>query len=221
MCSNNRLRFWGPALLLFVGLSLFLLVLHCLMPEAVFFLGLVDAWLPQGLPGWMGYVCAAACLICLAVPRQLISFAGGYAFGAVMGAILATLGVTLGCILAFSLARRFGQGFVERRYGEQMGRFNRLLSANPFLLAVFLRLFPSGNNLVFSLLAGVSRIRALPFWGGSCIGYIPQNFVFSLLGSGIRIDPFLRFGIGALLFAVSCALAGFLYRRFRFLVSPS
>ncbi len=217
MCSNSRLRYWAPAFLLFAALSLLLLVLHRLMPETDFFVGRVDAWLPKGPAGGAVYVCVSACLICLAVPRQLVSFVGGYAFGAVMGSILSTVGVTLGCILAFSLARHFGQGFVERRYGDRLVRFNDLLSESPFLLAVFLRLFPSGNNLVFSLVAGVSRIPAIPFWSGSCVGYLPQNLVFSLLGSGLRLDPLWRFAAGAVLFLLSCVLAWLLYRRFRFL----
>lgn len=218
MCSNSRLRYWAPAGLLFVALALLLLVLHGLMPERDAFIAWLDTWLPQGPAGACVYVLLSAGLICLAVPRQLLSFAGGYAFGAALGTLLATIGVTLGCVLAFSLARRFGQGFVERRYGDRLRRFNRLIAKSPFLLAVFLRLFPSGNNLVFSLVAGVSRIPALPFWGGSCVGYVPQNLIFALLGSGLRVDPLWRLGSGGLLFIISCALAWRLCQRFRPLI---
>ena len=56
------------------------------------------------------YVCSVAVLICLAVPRQLLSFAGGYAFGPLFGAVFATLGVTLGCVLAFGMSRYYLTG---------------------------------------------------------------------------------------------------------------
>ena len=219
MYSNNLLRLWGPAILLFVILALVMFLMRRLVPDPEIFTGWVEAWLPHGVAGWLIYVFGAACLMCIAGPRQLISFAGGYAFGAVVGTILATLGVTLGCALAFSLARWGGQRFVERRYGERLRRFNTFLARNPFWLAVLLRLFPSGNNLLFSVAAGVSRIPALPFFLGSCLGYIPQNLIFSLLGSGARVDPVWRFGVGGALFVVSGFLAWLLYQRFRFPLS--
>ena len=155
-----------------------------------------------------------AALICVAVPRQLLSFAGGYAFGPLCGSVLATLGVTLGCVLAFGTARYCGRSFVERRYGDKAAAFNRCAVQRPFILAVLIRLFPSGNNLVFSLLAGVSRIPAWPFFLGSCLGYIPQNLLFAMIGSGVRVDAGWRTGLSALLFAVSCALGWWLYRRY-------
>lgn len=111
-------------------------------------------------------------LICLAVPRQLLSFAGGYAFGPLFGAVFATLGVTLGCVLAFGMARYCGRSFVERRYGGKAAAFNRYAVQRPFILAILIRLFPSGNNLVFSLLAGVSRIPAWPFF----LGLVPRVY---------------------------------------------
>ena len=80
--------------------------------------------------------------------------------------MFATLGVTLGCVLAFGMARYCGRSFVERRYGDKAAAFNRYAVQRPFILAILTRLFPSGNNLVFSLLAGVSRIAGMAFFSG-------------------------------------------------------
>ena len=112
--------------------------------------------------------------------------------------MFATLGVTLGCVLAFGMARYCGRSFVERRYGGKAAAFNRYAVQRPFILAILIRLFPSGNNLVFSLLAGVSRIPAWPFFLGSCLGYIPQNLLFAMIGSGMRVDEGWRIGLTAL-----------------------
>lgn len=108
--------------------------------------------------------------------------------------MFATLGVTLGCVLAFGMARYCGRSFVERRYGGKAAAFNRYAVQRPFILAILIRLFPSGNNLVFSLLAGVSGIPAWPFFLGSCLGYIPQNLLFAMIGSGMRVDEGWRIG---------------------------
>lgn len=208
-------RGWFKCVLLFVLLAGTLGVLQWLAPEVAVFTGLVDSYLPTGLPGYLLYILLTAGLICVAVPRQLLSFAGGYAFGVGLGTLLATVGVTLGCVLAFSLSRFSGRRFVERRFAGKIVPFNAFLSRAPFLLAVLIRLFPSGNNLLFSLLAGVSRIPAAPFFLGSCLGYIPQNLVFALLGSGAHVDPLWRTGLSAVLFAVTSLLGWWLYRRYR------
>ena len=209
----RRLRAWrGIALLalLLIGAGL---LLRWLAPQSEAITGWMDAAMPKGVAGALWYVGVSACLICLAVPRQVLSFAGGYAFGPLWGAALATLGVTLGCVLAFSVARFLGRAFIERRYGDKAAIFNRYAVHRPFTLAVLIRFFPSGNNLLFSLLGGVSRIPALPFFLGSCLGYIPQNLLFALLGSGVRVDAGWHVTLGAALFAVSCLLAWWLYTR--------
>ena len=126
------------------------------------------------------YVCSVAVLICLAVPRQLLSFAGGDAFGPLFGAVFATLGVTLGCVLAFGMSRYCGRSFVERRYGGKAAAFNRYAVQRPFILAILIRLFPSGNNLVsvsythlvFSVVAVTEE--ATSFCGVSSNGSVPE-----------------------------------------------
>ena len=198
---------------LLAGLVAAGVLLRWLAPEAGTLTGWMDRYMPDGSAGGVVYVCSVAGLICLAVPRQLLSFAGRYDFGALPGAFLSTLGVTLGCVLAFGLSRFAGRSFVERRYGDRAAAFNRVVTDRPFVLALLVRLFPSGNNLACSLLAGVSRIPAGPFFLGSCLGYVPQNLLFSMLGSGMRVDAGWRIGMGVSLFAVSCLLAWWLASR--------
>lgn len=211
------LRFFGvwrgviALAVLLVGAGL---ALRWLAPQAETVTRWIDLYMPGGYVGGFLYVCSVAGLICLAVPRQLLSFTGGYAFGPLCGAALATLGVTLGCVLAFGMARYCGRSFVERRYGDKAAVFNRYVVQRPFILAILIRLFPSGNNLVFSLLAGVSRIPAWPFFLGSCLGYIPQNLLFAMIGGGMRVDEGWRIGLSVFLFAASCALGWWLYKRY-------
>lgn len=216
-CAGQRVlrffRVWRGVIVLAVMLIGAGLALRWLAPQAETVTLWMDAHMPGGYAGGFFYVCSVAALICVTVPRQLLSFAGGYAFGPLCGAVLATFGVTLGCALAFGMARYCGRSFVERRYGDKAAAFNRYAVQRPFLLAVLIRLFPSGNNLVFSLLAGVSRIPAWPFFLGSCLGYIPQNLLFAMIGSGMRVDAGWRIGLSAFLFAVSCVLAWWLYTR--------
>ena len=207
------LRRWRGVLLLVVLLGGAGLLLHVAAPRSDLLASWLDARLPGGIAGGLCYIGATALLSCIAVPRQALSFAGGYTFGPLLGACLGTIGITIGCMLAFAGSRFFGRSFIERRYGEKAASFNQYVIHRPFSIAVLIRFFPSGNNLLFSILAGVSRISPLPFFLGSCVGYIPQNVLFALLGSGMRVDAGWQTGLGILLFAASCFLAWYLYKQ--------
>jgi uncharacterized membrane protein YdjX (TVP38/TMEM64 family) len=145
----------------------------------------------------------------------VIGFVGGYAFGMIGGTIWATAGAVLGCTLSFLYARFVGRRSLERRFGRQAARINELARTAPFAAIVCIRLMPVGNNLLTCLLGGVSRIPVGPFIAGSCLGYIPQQCIFALLGSGIRVDPLWRAALSAVLFIASSLIGWRIYRRFR------
>ena len=213
--SNSRNRLL-QGMSVFVFLALCLILLRLIDPDADSLTRFVDEHVRRyGLRGGLLFVILAGGLTCFGLPRQLISFAGGYAFGMIFGTIWATAGTTLGCTLSFLYARFVGRSGVERRFGRQAARINDLVREAPFAMTVCIRLLPMGNNLLTCLLGGVSRIPAGPFIAGSCFGYIPQNFIFALLGSGIRIDPFWRTAVSAALFAASSLIGWWIYRRFR------
>ncbi len=137
------------------------------------------------------------------------------AFGAAFGTLWATVGATLGCMLTFFYARFAGQSLVNRRFSHRVARVNAFLSRNPFTMTFIIRCLPVGNNVLTNLIAGVSSIPAVQFFAGSFIGYIPQHFIFALLGSGVHVSPVLRTVTSALLFVLSSVFGYMLYRRYR------
>ncbi len=200
----------------FIFLAACLILLRLLDPDADTLTRFVNEYVrSHGAWGRLLFVLASGVLTCFGLPRQLLSFVAGYAFGMIFGTLWATLGSTLGCMLSFSYARFVARSGVERRWGRQVAKVNALLVEAPLTMTVGLRLLPVGNNLLTSLLAGVSRIPALPFILGSCIGYVPQNLIFALLGSGIRVDPFWRGLLSAVLFIVSSLIGWWLYHHFK------
>lgn len=82
-------------------------------------------------------------------------------------------------------------------------------------MALILRLSPLSYGLAANIGAGVSGVRALPFFAGSAIGYLPQTIVFTLLGGGMQLDPVTNTILSALLFVVSTVLGLWLWRRYR------
>ena len=205
----------GKGLSIFLFLALCLGLLRLLDPDADSLTRFVNEHIrAHGFTGCLLFVLLGGGLTCVGLPRQLLSFAGGYAFGMLFGTVWATVGTTLGCALSFFYARFVGRNSVERRFGKQVAKINDLVREAPFAMTVCIRLLPVGNNLLTCLLGGVSRIPAMPFVIGSCIGYIPQNLIFALLGSGIRVEPFWRTVTSAVLFVVSSLIGWWIYRRF-------
>ena len=167
----------------------------------------------QGLKGETLFVAAGAVFIAFGLPRQVIAFLAGYAFGLALGSALALLAALSGCIAAFFYARLFGRELVAARFPARIRRIDNFLADNPLTMTLLIRFLPLGSNLVTNLAAGVSRVPPGPFFAGSALGYVPQTVVFALVGSGIAVDLVFRLGLGAALFAASGALGVYLYRR--------
>jgi len=120
-----------------------------------------------------------------------------------------------GCVLAFYYSRLFGRSLVRRMFPEKLQRFDDFIRGHPFSMTLLMRLLPVGSNLVTNLIAGVSRIPKLAFFGGSFIGYLPQTLVFALAGSGLTVGSQWQIGMSILLLIVSGWLGIRLYRGMR------
>ncbi len=169
----------------------------------------------RGLVGETLFVAAGTLFVAAGLPRQLIAFLGGYAFGFAQGGVLGLVTAVFGCVGAFYYARLLGRGVVRARFAGRIKKFDSFLHHNPFSMTLLVRLLPVGSNLATNLVAGVSSVRGLPFVFGSAIGYIPQTAVFALVGSGINLDPTFRIGLGVVLFVISSVLGVWLYRKYR------
>ena len=169
----------------------------------------------KGIGGEVLFLCVAGLATAVALPRHVVSFLGGYAFGVFLGTLLGLAGTALGCLLTFFYARVIGRPLVSARLGAKVQRIEDFLAAHPFWMTVLIRLLPVGNNFATNLAAGVSRVPALPFLLGSFLGYLPQTLVFALAGSGVDVGAAWRIGIAVALFLVSGVIGAYLYRKYR------
>jgi uncharacterized membrane protein YdjX (TVP38/TMEM64 family) len=169
----------------------------------------------KGVPGELLYVAVGGFVTAVAVPRHVVSFLGGYAFGFGLGSALALAATEFGCLLDFFYARIVGRPLVSARLGARVRRIDDFLAANPFSMTLLIRLLPVGSNFATSLAAGVSRVPARPFLLGSLLGYIPQTMVFALAGSGIEMGANYRVALAVLFFVASGAIGIWLYRHYR------
>jgi len=168
----------------------------------------------QGLTGHAIFVAAGTLFTAVALPRQLVSFMAGYAFGVTEGTMLALMTTLFGCMSTFTYARLLGQAAVLARAPRRIRKIDAFLSRAPFTMALVIRLLPVGSNFLTSLAAGVSSISAWRFFAGSGLGFIPQTLIFALVGSGTSVASEVQISVSIALFAVSAGVGIFLYRRY-------
>nr|WP_243444308.1 VTT domain-containing protein [Acetobacter persici] len=120
---------------------------------------------------------------------------------------------TAGCVAGFFWARWGGRQWAQARLGARFARLDAMLSRQPFLSILTLRLLPVGSALLLNLLGGVSGIGVLPFAAATVLGGLPQNVVAVLLGAGVRLDAVWQFVLGGGLFVASGVLGVWLLRR--------
>lgn len=203
-----------------LGLILSLALLGYLFHSSELGSSVNEAWVDarvrgHGISGAALFLLVGALFTAIGLPRQLIAFLGGYAFGLWLGVLVASAAALLGCALSFFYARLFGRRWLAARLGERAQRFDRFIQDHPLSMTVLVRLLPVGNNLLTNLAAGVSGIRVAPFLLGSWLGYLPQTLVFALVGSGVHIAQGLKLALAAGLFVASGALGVWLYHRLR------
>jgi uncharacterized membrane protein YdjX (TVP38/TMEM64 family) len=169
----------------------------------------------KGINGQVLFVLVGAVFIGIGLPRQMVCFLGGYAFGFVEGAAWSSAASLLGCISAFYYAHFMGRDILARRFPDRINRINSFLAGNAFGMSLLLRLLPVGSNVATNLAAGMAGVPAVPFFLGSLLGYLPQTIIFALLGSGITVDPVFRIGSSVVLFVASGVIGVWLFRRYR------
>lgn len=214
--DRPHLPAWLRGVFLILSLALISYMLKQLGLDHLFERPWIDANVRgNGAHGYIIFLAAGALITAVGLPRQVVAFFGGYAFGAWMGLFLAALATLFGCVLTFYYARLFGRRLVRRMFPTKLQRFDRFVEGHAFSMTLLVRLVPVGSNLVTNLIAGVSSIGKPGFFAGSFLGYLPQTLVFALLGSGLTVDSDWRVAFSAVLLVISSLTGIHLYRRMR------
>ena len=182
--------------------------------------GFDQAWIDahtrnNGMTGVFLFVSLATALLSVGMPRQVVAFLAGYAFGFSEGLLYSTLAATLSCGLCFSISRLWARRWVNRRYPSKILKINRFLTGQTCLKTIVIRLLPIGNNLLTNVVAGVTTVRPMPFIVGSAIGYLPQMIIFSLMGKGVVVQSGWKMALSVILMGISSFLGVYLYRRYK------
>lgn len=159
-----------------------------------------------GLVGVLMFLGAGALATGVGLPRQLLAFIGGLAYGIVPGLALALLAALAGCYLTVRLSTAFFSDWVRQRYPAFISQLDNLLQNDVFIKILMLRLQPLGTNLLTNVCIGFTSVSRWKFLLSSGIGYVPQMLVFVLIGSGIRVGSEAQWVLSAVLMALSVLL---------------
>lgn len=168
-----------------------------------------------GLAGQFMFVAATCLLMSLGLSRQLVAFLAGYGFGFLPGLLLSMIAVTGACMLTFSVSRLLLRRVLLRHYSARIRRIDRFIHVRTFSVTLLFRLLPLGSNWLVNIAAGASGVRSVPFFLGSMLGYIPQMIMFTLVGSGTRVDRFWQVAIAMTLLVAAAGLGYWLYGHYR------
>ncbi|WP_243292340.1 TVP38/TMEM64 family protein [Bacillus sp. FJAT-47783] len=116
-------------------------------------------------------------------PASVLSLAAGLAFGALWGTIYTIIGATIGAVLSFLVAAKLGHSIKNKEWDGRAKTIQIQLEKNGFFYVLLLRLIPLFNFDMISYLAGISKVRFIPFTVATFIGIIPGTFAYNFLGS--------------------------------------
>lgn len=143
------------------------------------------------------------------VPRQLLSIVAGYFYGVWIAVVVVSCGVGLGCLLSMSYGNFLAKKFFQKKMRKRIQCLENIFTKSTFGIALGIRIMPIGCNTLLNMLVGATKIPFWKFWAGSVLGYIPQNFIFALLGSAGKTESSSTVLVSVLLYG-SLLVAGFL-----------
>jgi uncharacterized membrane protein YdjX (TVP38/TMEM64 family) len=117
-------------------------------------------------------------------PASILSLAAGLAFGAFEGFIYILIGALGGATVAYYTARFLGAKLLKRP-SPRMIKILEKMEENGFVYVLLLRLVPFLNFDLISYLAGMGKVRYIPFILATAIGILPGTFGYVFLGSSL------------------------------------
>jgi len=177
----------------------------------------LQLWLERFIPtNYFGFFMALVMLSLLTsigLPRQVAAFSGGYIFGTFYGTLLATSAATLGCLITLFIAKTFFRKRVLSTYSEKLNHVTHFFEKHTFSKALIIRLLPAGSNFLTNVLAGIANVKVAPYVTGTCVGFIPQMLIFSLLGAGVKVGEQQQIILSVCLLCIALLLGYLLYKK--------
>jgi len=126
------------------------------------------------------------------IPGEPFELAAGYAFGALWGTLLVWIGAIIGTTLVFLFVRKIGVKAVEVFFPrEKINSLKYLQDEKKLNAAAFLLfLIPGTPKDLLTYLAGLTKIRLLPWIVLTSIARIPSIVTSTISGNALGIEKY-------------------------------
>jgi uncharacterized membrane protein YdjX (TVP38/TMEM64 family) len=155
----------------------------------------------QELGGWAGLAGIGLIVsdLVLPVPSTAVISGLGMIYGPWLGGLLGGIGSTLAGLVAYGGCRLLGQRFLNFLAGEanleKLGRFFAKHGLWAIALSRWMPLLPEA----LCCLAGMARMRFLPFLAALACGSLAMGFGFSFVGRAYLDNPVIGLVVSALI----------------------
>ncbi|MBC7375835.1 MAG: FAD-dependent oxidoreductase [Burkholderiaceae bacterium] len=120
----------------------------------------------------------------LSIPGAVIlTLAGGALFGLALGTVLVSFASSLGATLSFLAARFILRDSINARFGQRLTDVNQGIAKEGAFYLFTLRLVPLVPFFVINLVMGLTRMKALTFYGVSQLGMLAGTLVYVNAGT--------------------------------------
>jgi len=117
-----------------------------------------------------------------AIPLTVI---GGFLFGVLLGTVYVCIGATLGATLAFFSARHLIGNWIQKKYSNQLRRFNEEIEKNGHYYLLTLRIIPIFPFFLVNFFAGLTNIPYKVFLWTLLITALPGTVIYAFAGQQI------------------------------------
>ncbi len=112
--------------------------------------------------------------------------ASGYIFGTLIGTVIAVMTLTLGSSLTYIFANFFFKDLVKEKFANRFKFLEEKIKTNEFFIIFGVRVL-GGTPIQFqNIIPVLFNIKAKNFFFASLLGFVPQVYIFSALGSGLE-----------------------------------
>jgi len=124
------------------------------------------------------------------IPAVLVTATNAWLFGWWWGGILSIVSATLAAVICYLLARALGEPLVSRFISqERLRRSEALIREHGVTAVLVARLLPFVPFDPISYMAGLGRMRLLPFIGATLLGQIPAGMTYTYLATQLDGNP--------------------------------
>ncbi len=154
-------------------------------------------------------------VVAFIIPGEVPQIAGGYIFGVFFGSLYSCIGIGIGSVISFIVAKYLGKPFIvsvfQKNHVKRFEQFTERKSIRT--LFFFLFVIPGIPKDSLCYVAGITKIRLLPFLLLSMAGRLPGIIGSAYIGKAMSEKRWLIAGIIAGVAVVLFTLGYFLRKK--------